>query len=412
MSEVLVPVEDHLARVLNTVVPLAPLELGLAESHGSYLAEDVTTPIPLPPFDNSSMDGYAVRLQDVFGARPERPVVLPVVGDVAAGSTAAITLQPGLAVRIMTGAPTPPGTEAVIPVEWTDGGAHEVAVHKVPQRGAYIRQAGEELAAGAPVLPAGTYLGSAQLGVLAAVGRQRVFVRPRPRVVVISTGSELTDVGTLLGPGQVYDANSYALAAACREAGATPYRVGIVDDDPTRLTEVLEDHLIQADVIVTSGGVSVGAYDIVKQVLRKVSDVQFARVAMQPGMPQGFGTLGPDAVPLFALPGNPVSSLVSFEVFVRPALRRLLGVEQLQRPRVTAAISTEWRSPEGKAQYVRVQVGRMTSGGFTARPVGGPGSHLIASMASANGLLVVAPGTTLVEKGTPCSVIVLDRRGP
>jgi molybdopterin molybdotransferase len=407
----LTSVDAHLERVLATVRPLGALEVGLAEAHGSLLAEDVHTPIALPPFDNSSMDGYAVRLDDVSGARPDRPVVLPVIADIAAGSTAAVTLQPGLAVRIMTGAPVPPGTEAIVPVEWTDGGVRQVAIRQVPLRGAFIRRIGEDLPQGALVLADGAYLGSAQIGLLAATGRHGVRIHPKPRVVVLSTGSELADPGTELGPAQVYDANSHALAAACREAGAVPYRIGVVPDDPARLTEVLEDYLIQADVMITSGGVSVGAYDVVKQVLQKVGSVRFDRVAMQPGMPQGFGTLGPDEIPLFALPGNPVSALVSFEVFVRPALRRLVGAAELHRPRIAAAITSDWQSPAGKRQYVRVRVTPDGNGGFSAAPVGGPGSHLIASMAAANGLLIVPQEAGEVAAGTVCSVMLLDRRG-
>jgi molybdopterin molybdotransferase len=410
-ADSLISVDEHLERVLSTVRALDPLEVGLAEAHGSLLAEDVTTRVALPAFDNSSMDGYAVRLDDIFGARPDRPINLPVVADIAAGSTAVIRLQPGLVARIMTGAPVPPGTEAIVPVEWTDGGVTQVAIRQVPKRGAFIRHIGEDLAEGALVLAENTYLGSAQIGLLAATGRNGVRIHPKPRVVVLSTGSELADPGSPLGPAQVFDANSHALAAACREAGAMPYRIGVVPDDPARLTEVLEDYLIQADVIITSGGVSVGAYDVVKQVLKQIGSVRFSRVAMQPGMPQGFGVLGPESVPLFALPGNPVSALVSFEVFVRPALRRMIGSEQLHRPRVAAAITANWQSPQGKRQYVRVKVTPDGNGGFAAAPVGGPGSHLLASMAAANGLLIVPQEASEVPAGTVCSVMLLDRRG-
>lgn len=410
-ADALVSVDAHLERVLAAVRPLGPLEVGLSEAHGSLLAEDVTTAVALPPFDNSSMDGYAVRLDDVVGAQPERPAVLPVVADIAAGSTAELRLQPGFVARIMTGAPVPPGAEAIVPVEWTDGGATQVAIRRAPSPGAYIRRVGEDLPAGAPVLAAGTYLGAVQVGLLAATGRHHVRVQPKPRVVVLSTGSELAEPGTDLGAAQVFDANSYALAAACREAGALPYRIGVVPDDPARLTEAIDDHLIQADVVITSGGVSVGAYDVVKQALQRAGTVQFCRVAMQPGMPQGFGTVGPDEIPLFALPGNPVSALVSFEVFVRPALRRLVGAPQLYRPRINASITVPWKSPAGKQQYVRVQVTRDGHGGYAATPVGGPGSHLLAAMAAANGLLVVPTEARAVTEGTVCSVILLDRRG-
>jgi molybdopterin molybdotransferase len=406
----LVPVDEQLALVLKTVSPLAPLRLGLAETHGSQLAEDVIAPISLPPFDNSSMDGYAVRLDDVAGATASRPVSLPVVADIAAGSQQELTLQPGLCARIMTGAPTPPGTEAIVPLEWTDGGDKQVQIRDVPRAGAYIRRIGEDLHAGATVLTTGTYLGAAQIGVLAAIGRVEVAVHPRPRVVIISTGSELAKPGDALERGQIYESNSYALAAACREAGAQPYRVGVVRDDPDELVATLEDYLIQADMIITSGGVSVGAYDVVKQALARMGSMSFRRVAMQPGMPQGFGTIGLDSVPLFALPGNPVSALVSFEVFVRPAIRRLMGSRELYRPIIHVVLTEPWRSPAGKRQYVRVQLEHHELVGYQATPIGGPGSHLLSAMSNAHALLVVPEHVTDLPAGARASAILLDRR--
>ncbi|HVV30377.1 MAG TPA: gephyrin-like molybdotransferase Glp, partial [Mycobacteriales bacterium] len=326
-------------------------------------------------------------------------------------STAAIRLQPGLSARIMTGAPIPPGTQAVVPLEWTDGGVTQVVITRAPDPGAYIRRAGEDLAKGAPVLSAGTVLGAAQIGLLAAAGRSRVMVHPRPRVIVLSTGSELVELGEPLGQAQIYDANSYALATACREAGAQAYRVGVVPDDPARLTEVLDDHLIQADAIVTSGGVSVGAYDVVKQVLRQVGSVRFHRVAMQPGMPQGFGVMGDDHIPVFALPGNPVSSLVSFEAFVRPALLRMAGAQQLHRALVPVVLAEAGRSPAGKRQYVRVRLASDPQRGVVATRIGGPGSHLMAAMAAANGLLIVPEDVTELAAGATGVAMVLDGPG-
>jgi molybdopterin molybdotransferase len=236
-----------------------------------------------------------------------------------------------------------------------------------------------------------------------------VLVRPRPRVVVLSTGSELVEPGSATRHGQIYDSNSFLLTAAAREAGAVAYRVGIVPDDSRQLLDALEDQLVRADVVVTSGGVSVGAYDVVKDVLSRLGTVRFSRVAMQPGMPQGFGTIGDDATPIFGLPGNPVSSFVSFEVFVRPALRKMMGLEPLHRPRVRASVEQAIFSPEGKRQYLRARLA-YEDGRPVARLVGGPGSHLLATLAQATALVVVPEDVTTVPAGGEVDVMVLERR--
>ena len=254
--------------------------------------------------------------------------------------------------------------------------------------------------AGSVVLASGTYLQAAQLGLIAAVGRPRVRARPKPRVVIVSTGSELAELGEPLLPGQIYDSNGYALAAAAREAGAIAFRVGPVGDDPKLLIDTIEDQLIRADIVVTTGGVSVGAHDVVREVIGRIGDVTFSKVAMQPGAPQAFGTVGEDKVPFFGLPGNPVSALVSFEVFVRPAIRRLLGSEPIQRPRVRARLTQALTSPAGRRQFVRVRLA-VEDGDYVATPVGGPGSHLIASMAQANALAVVPEEITELPVGHP-----------
>jgi molybdopterin molybdotransferase len=409
MSEALKSVEAHLDDIMAAVLPLGGLELTLSDAHGCVLVEDVHSTFPLPPFDNSAMDGYAVRAQDVATATETAPVVLPVVGDVAAGSTSPYTVQPGLCVRIMTGAPMPPGADAVVPLEDTDRGIAQVAIRIPTAVGRCVRVAGEDAQIGAQVLAAGTHLGATQLGLLAAVGRDRVLVRPRPRVVVLSTGSELVEPGQPLTRGQIPDANSALLTAAALEAGAIAYRVGIVPDEPSVLADTLEDQLIRADVIVTSGGVSVGAYDVVKEVLSRVGTVSFDRVAMQPGMPQGFGTIGPDKTPFFGLPGNPVSAYVSFEVFVRPALRRMLGVEPIMRQVVRARLTEPVRSPVGRRSYLRGWLS-VEQGAYMVRPIGGAGSHLIASLAASNALIVVPTETASVDAGAAVSVLMLERR--
>ncbi|MFI1940395.1 gephyrin-like molybdotransferase Glp [Streptomyces purpureus] len=425
-------VDEHLDDILATVKPLDPIELQLPEAQGCVLVEDVTVPVALPPFDNSSMDGYAVRVADVAGATEEYPAVLTVVGDVAAGSDGQLAVGPGQAARIMTGAPLPPGAEAVVPVEWTDGGtgggaattmrpagaapegaSGEVRVHRPVEARAHVRARGSDVQAGDLALTAGTVLGPPQIGLLAAIGRGTVRVRPRPRVVVISTGSELVQPGDELAQGQIYDSNSFALAAAARDAGAIAYRVGAVTDDAETLRAAIEDQLLRADLLVTTGGVSVGAYDVVKEALSSVGDedepgggVDFRKLAMQPGKPQGFGSIGRDHTPLLALPGNPVSSYVSFELFVRPAIRALMGREDLHRPRARAVLKAEsaLSSPAGKRQFLR---GTYDARSGTVTPVGGTGSHLIAALAHADALLVVPEDTTSVKPGDELDVVLI-----
>ncbi|MER8095946.1 molybdotransferase-like divisome protein Glp [Streptomyces goshikiensis] len=443
-------VDEHLADVLAAIRPLEPIELQLLDAQGCVLVEDVTVPVALPPFDNSSMDGYAVRVADVQGASEEFPAVLTVIGDVAAGSGELPTVGPGQSARIMTGAPLPPGAEAVVPVEWTDGGtgggaasgmtpasaapegaAGEVRVHRAAEARAHVRARGSDVQAGDLALAAGTVLGPPQIALLAAIGRGTVRVRPRPRVVVLSTGSELVQPGEPLAAGTIYDSNSFALAAAARDAGAIAYRVGAVSDDADTLRATIEDQLIRADLLVTTGGVSVGAYDVVKEALTSVGgsgvsgvsggsggsggsgeeDVQgggvdFRKLAMQPGKPQGFGSIGPDHTPLLALPGNPVSSYVSFELFVRPAIRALMGLPDVNRPSVRAELKADKAlgSPAGRRQFLR---GKYDAGSGTVSPVGGSGSHLIAALAHADSLMVVPEDVTSVEPGAELEVILL-----
>jgi molybdopterin molybdotransferase len=399
-------VDEHLATVLDGIGSIDPIELTLLDAQGLVMAENVASTVPLPGFDNSAMDGYAVRSVDIKYATAEQPVMLPVVGDVAAGAKSRSGMGPGLAMRIMTGAPIPSGADAVIPLEDTNRGVARVEVHRGVRPGECIRRAGEDLQAGQPALGAGAALGPQQIALLAAIGRDRVLVRPRPRVLVISTGSELVEVGQKPGFGEVSDANSYLIAAAAKDAGGDARRYGIVTDDHATLLDVLESQLLRADMLITTGGVSMGAFDVVKQALSDMGTVEFTRVAMQPGKPQGFGHLG-NHVPIFCLPGNPVSALVSFEVFVRPAIRKLLGKRTLQRATVQAAALERIESPAGVRQYRRGVLHREATGGYSVSLVGGPGSHLIASMASANCLVVIDEEVTEVVAGARVTVIPL-----
>ncbi len=403
-------VADHLSDVLSIVRPLTPIDVQLLDAHGCVLAEDVVAPWPLPQFDNSAMDGYAVRSEDVREASADTPVELPVVTDIAAGETHRTAIGPGLAARIMTGAPMPAGADAIVPVEQTDGGTARVQITLAAPAGRHLRRVGEDVQAGDTVLTAGTFLGAAQIGLLAAVGKERVRVRPRPRVVVISTGRELVEPGQPLDLGQITDSNSFLLTTAAREAGAVAYRVAPVSDDERAILGRIEDQLVRADMIVTSGGVSAGAYDVVKQVLSDVGTVTFDKVAMQPGMPQGFGTVGEEATPIFTLPGNPVSAFVSFEVFVRPAIRKMLGVSRLHRPSVKAVLQATLRSPEGKRQFARARWSPAPDGSYLVTPLAGQASHLLADLAYANALVVVPEPVTEVAAGQVVDTVLLERR--
>ena len=402
-------VDEHLEAVLADITALSPLDLRLLDAQGCALSDDVSAPWDLPPFDNSSMDGYAVRSADIAGATETKPVSLPVVGDIPAGHSGALALAPGQTARIMTGAPMPAGADAVVPVEWTDGDIVQVAIRRAPEPDAYVRHKGEDAKADSIVLESGTRLGAAQIGLLSAVGRGRVVVRPRPRVVVMSTGSELVEPGEPIAGGKIPDSNSFMIAAAAQATGATAYRIGFVPDDPKTLIATIEDQLIRADLVITTGGVSVGAFDVVKEALSRMGTVSFDKVAMQPGMPQGFGHIGPDRMPIFTLPGNPVSAFVSFEVFVRPALRRMLGHEPLHRPTVRAVLMDDVTSPPGKRQFLRGALS-VEDGRYVVRVVGGPGSHLLAGLSLADSFIVVPEEISRVESGEAVTVMMLERR--
>ncbi|HEX2809341.1 MAG TPA: gephyrin-like molybdotransferase Glp [Kineosporiaceae bacterium] len=403
------PVEEHVADCLSAVRPLDPVELTLLDALDCILAQDVASPVDLPRFDNSSMDGYAVRIPDVATATAGRPVTLPVSADLAAGVDHVAALATATAARIMTGAPVPDGTDAVVPVEWTDHGETTVAVLRPPSPGQYVRRAGEDVRAGERVLTNGTRLSPRHIALLAAVGRDRVLVHPRPRVVVLSTGSELVAPGDPLAFGRIHDANGYGLTAAALELGALARHGGIVPDREDAVLAALEAALVDADVLITSGGVSAGVYDTVKAVLRRLGTVSFEKVAMQPGMPQGFGTLGAHETPIFTLPGNPVSSMVSFEMFVRPVLRKLAGETSLHRYVVPAVSARPWSSPRGKRQFVRAVLERRSDGVSVVSPVGGQGSHLVADLAEATCLAVVPEQVTEVTIGMTLNCMLLDR---
>ncbi len=401
-------VEEHLRAVLQVVEPLVPYEQPLLDALGLPLVDAVSSPIDLPRFTNSAMDGYAVRHEDVADASHDRPMHLPVVGESAAGQSRPYGMPPGTSLRIMTGAPLPTGADCVVPVEWTDGGTAAVRVFRRPEPDQHVRHTGEDVRAGAELLAAGTVIGPREVGLLAGVGLAQVRARPRPRVVLLSTGSELREPGQPLGFDSVYDSNSFLLAAAVRAMGAIPYRVGFVGDDPRTFADALSDQLVRADLVVTSGGVSKGAYDVVKDVLSRLGTVDFCEVAMQPGKPQGVGRVGEEQTPIITLPGNPVSAYVSFEVFVVPALRRMLGRLPYRRPLVQAQLRGSLRSIPGRRQFLRARF-TVDHEGATVHGVGGAGSHLLGGLALANALVVVPEDITSVADGDTVPVLVLDR---
>ena len=431
----LTPVDQHLAEILATITPLPPTELGLNDIGGLVLAEDVSTVSALPSFDNSGMDGYAVRVEDVTAATEEKPVTLPVTAEVAAGDTGAYALQPGTAIKIMTGAMVPHGTEAVVPVEWTDGGSARVSIRASAEYGNAIRLAGEDAKAGEVLVTAGTRLLPMHVAVIAAAGRGSVLVRPRPRVVVLSTGNELAEPGTPLVPGRIWDSNSFMLAAAAREAGCLAYRQAILPDHPDEVLPAIEDQLVRADLMVTTGGVSMGGeHDVIKAALQQLGTITFRKVAMQPGMPQGFGTIAlpaavapaqpqrrrfrrdgyeeaatpvpaaGDRVPIFTLPGNPVSAYVSFQVFTRPAIAALQGYRELGLEQVRAELTGPLRSPAGRRSFLRGVLDR-AAGKVT--PLTGQGSHQIATLGKANALVVVPERVVQMSAGDTAEVLVL-----
>lgn len=400
VSHTPLPAAEYRARVAALVPPTPVVALPLADCVGLVLGRDLVSPVALPPFDNSAMDGYAVRAEDLARAAPDTPVTLPVPVDIPAGRTDSVPLAAGTAHRIMTGAPVPPGADTVVKVEDTDGGERRVAVRAAVVPGTHIRRAGEDVAAGDTVLTAGTVLGAAQLGLAAAVGCAELPVHRPARVLVLSTGTELVAPGNPLLHGQIYESNGVLLAAAVRELGGEPTLLRFVPDDVAAFHAAVAGHAADADVLVTSGGVSAGAYEVVKDALAG-QGVEFLRVAIQPGGPQGCGTFR--GLPVVTLPGNPVSTALSFELFVRPALLAAMGHTGIDRPRTRARTTTELRSPAGKRQYRR---GRLT--GTTVTPVGGPGSHLLASFAASNCLIEVPEGVTVVPEGEEVDLVLLD----
>lgn len=398
----LTSVAEHQAKVAALLAPTPVITQPLERCLGLALAEDLVSAVPLPVFDNSAMDGYAVRSVDLAEAG-DGPVTLPVPEDVPAGRVDNPPLRPGTAHRIMTGAQMPPGADSVIAVERTDGGTTEVRAHSPVKPGANVRKAGEDVTPGSVVLRAGTTLGAAQLGIAAAVGAAQLSVHRPPRVLVLSTGSELVEPGDPLRPGQIYESNGLMLASAVREAGGHARLLRFVADDVAQFHAALEPEIAETDLVLTSGGVSAGAYEVVKDALAG-QGVEFVKIAMQPGMPQGAGRYR-DETPVATLPGNPVSAMVSFEVFVRRALRRCGGHSAAERPVLQARLTEALTAPPGKRQYRRALFDPSTG---EVAPHGGPGSHLLSAMAGANCLLEVPEEVQHLPAGSDVHIWSLD----
>ena len=405
-------VADFYQDCIAAVDQQPPLDVQLADAVSCVLAEDVRAPFNLPVADLAACDGYAVRASDCSRAALDAPVTLPVTEEIRAGVVDPAALVPGTAIRIASGAPVPAGADAVVALEFTDHGVAEVGVRSAPAVGENIRRRAEDVAEGQVVLRSGARVGARQVALLAGVGRSRVLVHPRPRVVVLSIGDELVEPGRTARPGTVFDANGHALSTAITDAGAQTFRVAAVPDERAKLRETIEDQLVRADLVLTTGGISYGSGDTVREVLGSLGTVRFDNVAAWPGHILGVGTVGGEdggtATPIFCLPGDPVSAQVCFEVFVRPALRHMQGWKSLNRPVVRAAVDRTWYSPRGRREFVRVRLAGDPRSGYQARVMGSPTALLLSALAESNALAVVPEDVTNVHAGDRLQCLVLD----
>lgn len=386
----MIPLGEAQGRVRSAISPLPVVTVPIGEAVGLVIAETISAPEAIPPFANTAMDGFAVQSADLAGATEASPVELPVVATVAAGAVAPRPLEPGEAMRIMTGAPMPVGADAVIMVELTQVVGDRVECLAAVPAGNHVRAAGDDLEAGAVVFEPGTVIRPAHVGVLASVGRTEVAVHRRPRIGVFSTGDELVEGPVSLQPGQIRDSNRPQLLALVAEAGADPVDLGVLRDDHDQIDAALRAAVDSCDALITSGGVSMGDFDFVKQVLSTLGDLTWMQVAIKPAKPLAFGVMF--GTPIFGLPGNPVSSAVSFELFARPALRMMMGRTDLERTHeVAIADEALGRTPDGKTHFQRV-VATQQSDGWHVRSAGAQGSHQLAALAAANGLAVIPDG--------------------
>lgn len=399
-------VEEALARVLAASQPLPPERVPVLETLGRVLAEDVVADMDIPPLTNTAMDGYAVRAADTARASFEHPVRLRIIQDLAAGYTTDVAVMPGTAIRIMTGAPIPPGADAVVEFEDTEQQGEWVSIFKGVTEGKNVRPPGEDVRKGALILPRGTEIRPQEVGMLAALGHKEAPVHRRPRVAILATGDEVIKADALWQPGKIRDANSYSNAAQVIRYGGVPLLLGIARDDVGELTAKIREGLEKgADLFLTSGGVSVGDFDIVKKVLAAEGEMSFWRVRMKPGKPLAFGQIR--GVPLLGLPGNPVSAMVSFELFARPAILKMLGKTRLKKPIIEATLVNAIQSRDNRRHFLRVMV-EDREGEYLARLTGDQGSGILLSMVHAQGLAIIPEDVDHLPAGTRVSVIMMD----
>lgn len=425
-------VEEQLAFITDAAVTPEPVRIAIANALGLMCAEEVQANSPLPGFPQAAIDGYAIRAVDVGGEKaltgrkagassdgeavpaPEVERSLPVVGEVPAGSRTPLRLQPKQAVRVYTGAPLPTLADAVLPLEWSDRGRKRVTAHRPVRSGDFVRRVGDDIQPGDVAVSSGTILGPAQIGLLAAVGRNKVLAYPRPRVTIISYGKELVDIDREPGLGQVYDVNSYALAAAAREAGADVTRVGIAEGEPRRIRETLEAHIGRSEVMVISGAVGGAGSQQIREVLDELGDVDTNRVAMHPGSVQGFGLLGEERIPTFLLPSNPVSALVVFEVFIRPLIRLSLGKRNANRRVVRARALNHVESRPGRRGFIRARLMRdAETADYLVEGLGGAAgapAHLLAGLSEANAIIRIPEDVTEIRPGDVVDVLFITQR--
>jgi molybdopterin molybdotransferase len=397
--------EEALRNILEAISPLGVEKVNILDALGRVIGEDICAGRSIPPKNNSAMDGYALRAGDTAGASPEHPVRLEVVEDIPAGVVPQKRIGPGQAARIMTGAPIPEGADAVLRMEDTKKDGTRVAIFVAVEKGRDIRYQGEDVRQGEAVIARGDVIRPAEIGMLASLGRSFIFVHQRPTVAIVSTGDELVDIDETSSPWKIINSNGYSLAALVKECGATPMQMGIARDKREDLIATFRAAM-RADLIVSSGGVSVGDYDLVKEIMKEVGNqMQFWRVAMRPGRPLAFGVL--ENIPLLGLPGNPVSSMVSFQQFVRPAILKMLGHKNLFRRTVRARLAEGVEKTRGFRHFIRAQI-RRDADGYVVVTTGEQGSGILKSMVRANGLIVIPEEADLVRAGEMVTVQLLD----